>query len=243
MTHLEVFEQVVHSWFHVQRVEPECEHSSFPLAFRVKVLDRLRCLGLLQWLQPRPGVKQVGDKGQVELRVTRDETVGSKEPTTANLVGILQDLLRSLVEISSLERVARALIRLELVEQYRVVFSIRDVFRKVADLSLPSRSFQVVVEPSKQDLVWRKSQKLLQRLSIVQKTVQFGVDLDVDLAEQTPSDNLPDETENEMFTTFGDILRTNVNDGTSDTFRRSDDNVVVFGHLKGVEWFGFACFD
>jgi hypothetical protein len=49
----------------------------------------------------------------------------------------------------------------------------------------------VVVEPPEQDLVRWQAQELLQRLAILQQTVQLWVDLDIDLAEQTAADDLP----------------------------------------------------
>jgi hypothetical protein len=38
-------------------------------------------------------------------------------------------------------------------------------------------------------------------------------------------------------------LRTDVDDGASDTLGRSDDNVVVFGHLERIERFRLAGLD
>jgi hypothetical protein len=147
------------------------------------------------------------------------------------------------MQITRLERVARALIRLELVEQDRVVLSILHVLGEVGHLSVPSSRLQVVVEPSEQDLVWRQAQELLQCLAVVEQAVQLGVDLDVDLGEQSTADDLPNETEDEVFSTLGNVLWTNVDDGTADTLCRGDDDVVVLGHLEGVQWLGLASFD
>ena len=58
---------------------------------------------------------------------------------------------------------------------------------------------------------------------------------DVDLAQETLSNDLPDQTENEMFPSFVEIGCSNVDDGKTERFRRSDDKVVVFGHLEVVE--------
>lgn len=71
---------------------------------------------------------------------------------------------------------------------------------------------EVVVEPPEQDLIRRQPQKLFQRLAVVQQAVQFRVDLDVDLAEQAPTDNLPNETENQVFSSFFDIGRADIDD-------------------------------
>lgn len=63
------------------------------------------------------------------------------------------------------------------------------------------------------------------------------MDLDVDLGEQTPSDDLPNETKNQMLSTFRDIRRPDVDDGTPNTLGRGDNDVIVFGNLESVEGF------
>lgn len=60
--------------------------------------------------------------------------------------------------------------------------------------------------------------------------------LDIDLAQQSASDDLPDQTQDQMFPSLGNILRADVDDGTSDTFGRGDDDVVVLGDLEGVQF-------
>lgn len=60
--------------------------------------------------------------------------------------------------------------------------------------------------------------------------------LDIDLAQKSPSDDLPNETQDQVFPPLGNVLRTDVDDGTSDTFGRGDDDVVVLGDLEGVEF-------
>jgi hypothetical protein len=92
------------------------------------------------------------------------------------------------------------------------------------------------VEPPQQNLVRRQPQELFQSLSILQQSVKFGMNLDIDLAQKTSPDDLPDQTQDQVFPSLRDILRTDVNDGTSDTLRRGDDDVVVLGDLEGVEF-------
>ena len=60
--------------------------------------------------------------------------------------------------------------------------------------------------------------------------------LDIDLAQQSASDDLPDQTQDQVFPSLGDVLRADVDDGTSDTFGRGDDDVVILGDLEGVEF-------
>lgn len=68
------------------------------------------------------------------------------------------------------------------------------------------------------------------------------MNLDINLTQQTPPDNLPDQPQNQMFSPFFQITRTDVDYGTSDTFCRSDDDIVIFCHLECVEgfWFPFG---
>lgn len=64
------------------------------------------------------------------------------------------------------------------------------------------------------------------------------MEFDVDLAQETTSNDLPDETENEMLPNLDNVTSTNVDDGAANTLGRLDDNVVVFSHLKGIEILG-----
>lgn len=89
--HLEVLEQVVHTRIDIQRVEPEREHARLALALGIKVLND-RSLVLLERFEARPGVEEVGDKGEVELGVACDERGRREVLAAADRVGVLQDL-------------------------------------------------------------------------------------------------------------------------------------------------------
>ena len=163
------------------------------------------------------------------------------------------------MQVRSLQCRAGAVFGRELVQQHGIVFTVRHVLRKVGNTvttgpkyqlwsshrlfiiganspPLPSGSLQVEIEPPQQDLIRRQPQELFQRLPIIQQPVQFGVMLDVNLAQETTPDDLPDQPEDQVFPSFRDVLRTDVDDGASDTLGRRDDDVVVFGDLKGVEF-------
>ena len=64
----------------------------------------------------------------------------------------------------------------------------------MGSLSVPSGSFEMIVEPSQEDLIRWQPQKLFNRLAILQQSVQLGMDFDIDLAEQTSADDLPDQS-------------------------------------------------
>lgn len=59
--------------------------------------------------------------------------------------------------------------------------------------------------------------------------------LDINLAEQTSPDNLPNQTKNQMLSDLDDISTANVDDGAANTLRRLDDDVVVFCKVEVVQ--------
>jgi len=66
------------------------------------------------------------------------------------------------------------------------------------------------------------------------------MELDINLAEQTTADNLPDQTQNKMFSNLDDISTTNVDNRATNTLGRLNNNVVVFCHLEGVKVLGLS---
>jgi hypothetical protein len=76
---------------------------------------------------------------------------------------------------------------------------------------------------------------LLEGLVVVQQPVQLRVQFDVDLAQQTSSDNLPNQTQDQMLSHFDDVSAANVDDRAADTLGRLDDDVVVLGEVEVVQ--------
>jgi hypothetical protein len=116
MTHLQVLEEVPDSRLNIQRVQPQCKHPSLPLSLCVKVLDLRWCFGLFEGSKSRMVVEQIGHECEIEFWVTRDERVGSQESSTTDLVGIVEDLLGTFVNVGSLKGCFRALFRFELIQ-------------------------------------------------------------------------------------------------------------------------------
>lgn len=171
------------------------------------------------------------------------------------------NLFGSEVKIGCLQRRLRTLVGFQMVQKDGVVFTIRHVLREVChsaqavpvfrstvqrltvishSLSVPFGGLQVVVEPSQQNLIRRKSQELFKGLSVVQQPVQLGMDLDINFGEQTSSNDLPDKTKNQVLSAFRNIRGTDVDDGTSDALGRGNDDIVVFGDLESIEGFHLA---
>ena len=62
--------------------------------------------------------------------------------------------------------------------------------------------------------------------------------LDIDFAQQSSADDLPDQAKNQVLPHLNNVAAANVDHGAPDTFRRLNDNVVVLRHLEGVERLG-----
>ena len=93
----------------------------------------------------------------------------------------------------------------------------------------------MVVEPPQQNLLWRQAQELLECLIVLQQPVQLRVQLDINLAKQTSPDDLPDQTQNQVLAHLDDISTTNVDNGTPNTLRRLNNDVVVLGEVEVVQ--------
>ena len=93
----------------------------------------------------------------------------------------------------------------------------------------------MIVEPSEEDLFWRQTKKLLKGLILVQKSVKFWVELNVDFAQQTTANNLPDQSEYQVLADLNDISRSNVHDRTTDTLGGLNDDVVVLSVVESVQ--------
>jgi hypothetical protein len=100
----------------------------------------------------------------------------------------------------------------------------------------------MVIEPPQENLIWRQPQQILNRLSILAKTVQLGMQFDINLREQAFPDDLPNQTQNEMFSAFSQIRRADVDDGTANGLSGGDDDVVIFCDLECVKGFALGWF-
>jgi len=126
-------------------------------------------------------------------------------------------------------------LRSNLSEEDSVVFGVFDIAREISDSSGPSGSLQVIVEPSKKDLIDGEPQEIFNGLAFFQEAVQLRMVDKIDFREQTNLDNLPDETKNEMGFSFHEILRTDVDDIAPDGFGRHDAKVLVLNNSEVVQ--------
>lgn len=77
-------------------------------------------------------IEEVGDKGKVELRVTGDKRLRSKELAASKPVCILKNVLGALEEISVLERISvTAILSADLGKEDCVVLPVFDISREV----------------------------------------------------------------------------------------------------------------
>lgn len=61
------------------------------------------------------------------------------------------------------------------------------------------------------------------------------MEFDVDLAQETPADDLPNEAKNKVFANLDDIATSDVHNRTTNTFGRVDNDVVIFSHVKSIK--------
>ena len=106
---------------------------------------------------------------------------------------------------------------------------------------MPVGGFEMEIEPTKQYLLRRQSKKLLQRLIFLQQSIQFGMKLDIDLTQESTSNNLPNQAEDKVFPAFNKICAADV-DNMSKTFCRVDNEIVVFDHLELTEFLAASGF-
>lgn len=100
---------------------------------------------------------------------------------------------------------------------------------------MPLGVLQMVIEPPKQDLLWWEAQELVEGLVFFKQPVQFRVQLDINLAKQTPTDDLPDQAKNQVLPHFNDISTSNIHNRTTDTLCRVDNDVVVLSHVESIQ--------
>ena len=65
------------------------------------------------------------------------------------------------------------------------------------------------------------------------------MELDIDLSQKTPPNDLPNETKNKMLAALRDIGRSDVDHRATDTLGGSNHDVVVLSDLESVERFSW----
>lgn len=115
------------------------------------------------------GVEQVGDKGKIELGVSGHERLWGQVLAAFDAIGIVEHHFGALHKVVLLEGGQAALVGFQLIQEHGVVFTIGNVFAKVGDPSFPAIGpFEVVVEPSQEDLVRRQAEEFVESFTIVQ---------------------------------------------------------------------------
>jgi hypothetical protein len=173
----EIFVEVVYEWVDSEGVHPVSEGLLLTGLFD---LD-LEFNGLQSW----PVVEQVGNEGKIELLVTLANVLGSDELSALELLGSLEDRLGSLLKVSNLKTVTVAVLGCNLSEKDGVVLGILNVTGEVSDTSSPASVLEVVVEPSKKDLLNGELKEVLNGFTLLQKAVKLGMVDQVNLREQT----------------------------------------------------------
>lgn len=74
----------------------------------------------------------------------------------------------------------------------------------------------MVVHPSQKYRLWREFQQFLDPFAVLQKCRQTRTILQGDLTEQTNSDDLPKESQDQVWRSFGEVVGIDVDDVATD---------------------------
>jgi len=120
-------------------------------------------------------------------------------------------------------------------EEDCIVFGILDITGEVVDAAGPASVLEVVVDPSEEDLLNWELEEVFDGFSWLQKAVEFWVVNQIDLGEKTNSDDLPDETEDQVSLSINKILSTDVDDIATNTLGGVDAKGLVFANTESVK--------
>lgn len=192
---------------------------------------------LLDGLERRVVVEQVSDESQVELSITIDDIGGTDELAAIDLVGLLKHLLGTavLIRLSHSISVDSGVLGSDLLQQDGVGLRISDISSKVLDATVRSSLTQVVVDPTQEKLISGKLEKILDGLSGLQKAVQLGMRLQVDLGKETNLDDLPHQTKDQMVGSLHQVDRRNVDDVATNGTRRVQNQSLVLSDAESVQ--------
>jgi hypothetical protein len=167
--------------------------------------------------------------------VTLVDILGSNELSAVDFLGVLEDQLGSLEGIGLLEWVAVAVLWSNLSEEDCIVFGILDIRGEVVDAAAPASVLEVVVDPSEEDLLNWELEEIFDGFSWFQKAVELWVVNQIDLGEKTNSDDLPDETEDQVSLSIDKILSPDVDDVATDTLGGVDAKGLVLDNTESVK--------
>lgn len=129
-----------------------------------------------------------------------------------------------------------AFVPVQLVKQDNIGFSILDVFIEVGDCSVGVRVFEVVIEPTENELIRRKFEKIREFLVFAFQPYEERIFLEVDSLSSLKFDDLPNEPEDDVFAFVHDEVGANVNDNAADGFGGLDGEVEIDVHVENVKW-------
>ncbi len=94
----------------------------------------------------------------------------------------------------------------------------------------------MMIKPPHQDLLRLQPQKVIDHLSLLTKGRQLWTQLNVQMCQQTPPDDLPNQPMNQVLPPFYNIARADIHHRTPNVFRSRNSDVNVVGILKDVEF-------
>lgn len=164
-------------------------------------------------------VEEIGNEGEIEFVISSGHISRRYEFATIELLSFIEHGTGTRDVSLNCQRGQRdsASNRSDLVKKVSVDFRIDDVGSEVVKTALSAGSLQMVINPSHEDLLRRQSPQVVKGLPVAQKSEQSGAVLQVDLVEQSDSNDLPQKTENEMGCSLAQIDVVNVDDVAPDS--------------------------
>lgn len=129
--------------------------------------------------EPGASVENLSAEHEIQFRVPLGYVPGTHEVRNSKAFGIRNNFL-SLFFCWKAETGKIAFVPIQLVKQDNVGFSILEVFIEVADCSVGVRVFEVVIEPTEDELIRRKFEKIREFLVFAFQPYEERIFLEVD---------------------------------------------------------------
>jgi hypothetical protein len=127
------------------------------------------------------------------------------------------------------------LVRLDLTQKLKIGFRVFNVGTEVCDWFRIASASQVVIHPTKQQLLRTQSIQIRKLFAIHQKRLQVRVERQIDVGEEAHSDNLPQDAQDQVRPSFQQIARANVDDCAADGGGGIERQIQVFLLAVDVE--------
>jgi hypothetical protein len=118
-----------------------------------------------------------------------------------------------------------------LVHQNSVNLRVLDISREIGANAGTTSLLEMIVNPTQQNLLRGQSHEVSKRLTIMKQHDQFGAVPQRNICHETDLDDLPEEAQNKVRLALDEILRSNVDNLTTDAFARINCQVLILSNF------------